>query len=419
LQGLAASKQQQQQQQRGQQQVQRAQLRQQGSGGSSSSSRDQQLQSSSVLRQQQEQDWQQLQQSQPPSQQQHSAPLTDAHAALVADRSVFEAAAAAAAAREEEEEENLGEVFTPFDSPFYQDLDMGSWAPSASVCDSQPNSLGVCMPSGAAAALGVSIPSGAAAAAPAVAAAMSSVDSGTAGGPFVEQLQQAGLRPAAAAAGAEGSFTAQGEGANAAALSWSGEPVLKQAVTIEYHAEMTPMAAAAAEAVSVHGPPGRRSGGTAPGSVAGSRPGSVVGNGPHAAAAAAVAAAAAAGALPSAANCNGCGPTGGSAHGSSSGGGSQADVAASADTCAPAAGAGALGKFPSAPVQQQQHSARSPAPAVSDQQQLRGWSSHMDAPRGAAAGAGVGADAADSNVEPPRPAWMRLLGIRRSLPGGA
>lgn len=393
-------------------QQQQAQLRRHGSSSSSGGSGEQRRHAKGISKHQQ-QDGQHLQRQQQRKGVAQSSPQAGSgkqESAFEGSAAVAAAAAAASAAAAPADGEGLGDVYTPYDSPFFQDLDMGSWAPSASVSglDSQPNSLSVRVPSAAMTAAGV---------------VMFSSDSGSATSPFShlqQRLQQAGLRCAAlppgsgSVAGTEGSIV-QPDGSTIAGGS-PGKRVLKEALTIEYQAGMTPMAAAAVEAVSVHA--SRRSNTVAPGSQPGSRPGSALSGGPHAVAAAAVAAEVASGTLPVSTNCNGA--AAGSSSGSS--GGSQADVAASADNGGPGALAafsvlvdGLLGKAHSAPVKSLP---RGTTPVSDQQQKLRGWRSNMDAPKAVGAG-DAAADDADGGTEPVRPAWMRLLGIRRSLPGGA
>jgi hypothetical protein len=388
------------------------QLRQNGSSSGSGGGSREQPQVNGISRHRQQDGQQDGQQEGQRLQQQQQKGVTQLspQAGIGKEQSVFEDAAAAAAAAAAADGEGLGEVYTPYDSPFYQDLDMGSWAPSASVCglDSQPNSLSVRASSSAMMAAGV---------------VMFSSDSGLATSPFAhlqQQLQQAGPLSAAllplpssgSVAGTEASIV-QPDGSTTAAPSLD-KPVLKEALTIEYQAGMTPMAAAAAEAVAVHA--SRRSIPAVLGSQPGSRPASVNHGGPYTAAAAAVAAAVASGALPVSIN----GAAAGSSGAGSSGGGSQADVAASADNGGPAAANvlvdGLIGKAQSAPVKSPP---RGTTPVSDQQQKLRGWRSHIDAPKAAAAGGGAAAAAAGGGAELVRPVWMRLLGIRRSLPGVA
>jgi hypothetical protein len=339
---------------------------------------------------------------QPPS----VEPQSEVPSAFEASGSIA-AAAAAAAAENAVAAAELAEVYSPFDSPFFQDL---TWAPSASVCDMNSNPGSASMHSSFLAAAGVVMAS----------------ESGSVGAANSFQLQQSGLRPALQiGSGSVGSsLMGSPEGVSLVQADSilplpSDQPVLKQALTIEYQANLTPMAAAAAEAVSVHG--GRTSTSTAAESLPYSRPDSVVANGPHAAAAAAVAAAVEAG-------------EGGSTHAAapaavgkgsilqSSASSSQADVAASADTAAAPAATAAASVMVNGVLGGKAHSAPSKSPGrttpLSDQSQLmRPWKSYVDAPRAEAEACdGASADAAG---EPVRPAWMRLLGIRRSSAPGA
>lgn len=399
--------QQQQQPQRGlhQQQQQPQQRQQQGSNGSSRDTASLQPQPQLPQQRQAGFDLQQPhpQQQLPPHLQ---PPSTEVPSAFEASGSIA-AAAAAAAAEDAVAAAELAEVYSPFDSPFFQDL---TWAPSASVCDMNSNPGSVSMHSSFLAAAGVVMAS----------------ESGSVGAANSIQLQQSGLPPAlqigsgSVGSGLMGSPEGVGlvQGDSILPLP-SDQPVLKQALTIEYQANLTPMAAAAAEAVSVHG--GRLTS-TAAESLPNSRPGSVVANGPHAAAAAAVAAAVEegeGGGKDAAAHA--AVGKGSALHSSASS--SQADVAASADTgaAAPAATA-AASVMVHGVLGGKAHSAPSKSPGrttpVSDQSQLmRPWKSYVDAPRAdVEACEGASADAAG---EPVRPAWMRLLGIRRSsAPGG-
>jgi hypothetical protein len=332
---------------------------------------------------------------------------------------VLPAAAADADEAAVSEGEASGEVFTPFDSPFYQDL---TWAPSASVCgmDSNPGSFCV---GGVPLSVGC-LSSAAMAAAPGTACGS---DFGSIGSPFQQmlQLQQAGLQAgvvpgSGSVSGPEGSLYGPGP----SVVQSSGGPVLRQALTITYQEGLTPMAAAAVEAVSVHQTSRRSVSVTA---QPGSRPLSFLGAGPQQFTSL--------GAVPAGVwaqlnSSSGQLPAPLSAAPAGSAGGRQ-DVAASADNSCTAALAPELAATAAASVvveglASKPHSHAAPAKSpvrsttpVSDQQQsqLHSWGRLKDAPStGAAAGSGAGI-AGEEAVQ--RPAWMRLLGIRRSLPGGA
>jgi hypothetical protein len=336
------------------------------------------------------------------------------------------AAAAAADAADEaavSDGEASGEVFTPFDSPFYQDL---TWAPSASVCgmDSNHGSFSV-----SAGPLSVGHVSSAAMAA---SGTVCGSDCGSLGSPFQHmlQLQQAGQRGgvvpgSGSVSGPEGSLYGPDPSAT---LQSSGEPVLREALTIAYQEGLTPMAAAAVEAVSVHQTSRRSISVTA---QPGSRPTSFLGAGPQQFKSA--------GALPAGvwaqlSSSNGQGPEPTPATAAGSTGGGRQDVAASADNSCTAAPAPELAATAAASVvveglASKPHSHAAPAKSpvrsttpVSDQQQpqLHTWDSLKDAPSTGAAAAAAGEKAGVTGEEAvQRPAWMRLLGIRRSLPGGA
>lgn len=156
-------------------------------------------------------------------------------------------AAAAAAVAQPGEGEGWceGEMYTTFDSPFYLG---GLWAPSPSASDldqlsaplSAPDALS---PSGSGARPGS-----------AVASPGSSLT--------VAQITAAHAAAAAAIVAAVG----HEEAAAAAAAppvqqQLQTRPSLNQALTIQYNADMTPLAAAAAAAVSLHPPSRRNSGG--------------------------------------------------------------------------------------------------------------------------------------------------------------
>jgi len=299
--------------------------------------------------------------------------------------------AAQVSQQQEQVQDDLGEVYTPFDSPFYQDL---SWAPCASISglDSTHASFSAQNSSSVG-----------------VAQSVQASDSGGVSSPFIQQLRSAVMGAAAAAeavpASAASASVLPVEGSfsqfDAPVARLVSEPVLRQALTIEYRAGMTPMAAAAMEAVSVHAGSRRSSG---PPSLPVSRLSSA-----H---------------TPAAAAADGSGSPEQAAAGepAAAGLGLQLDVAAAADV-GPVAGTpeGAA----AASVVLAEPSAKSPgktppgagsvAQQTDQQPPLRMWRSHMDVPQGVRC-----STAGDSEGEPvQRPPWMRLLGLRRSVAGGS